>query len=146
MSVMTMQLSQVQNQIVEILKAVEKPDNLYIFTDGDTPLALLVNAETYQDQKRQAERALMRESYLRKRIEEGTTNADLQKLLKEMDRIEKAYTTNPEQACKSTHQLGLQKREAWCKQHGLPNHPGEDLDISDLIIEAVKKVRHEKSK
>ena len=141
-----MQLSQVQDKIVEILQAVKEQNDWYIFIDGDNPLALLVNAETYQSQKRQAERALMRENYLRKRIEEGATNADLQKLLQEMDRIEKAYATNPEQARKSTHQLGLQKREAWCQQQGLPNDPDADLDISDWIVEAVKQIRHGKSK
>ena len=146
MSLITLHLSQVQDKMVEILQAVKEQKDGYIFIDEDNPLALLVNAETYQSQKRQAERALMRESYLRKRIEEGATNADLQKLLKEMDRVEAAYATNPEQARQNTHQLGMQKREAWCKQKGLPNHPSEDLDISDLSIEAVKKVRHESSK
>ena len=86
--------------------------------------------------------ALMRESYLRQRIAEGATNEELQKLIAEMDKIDREFETDPGKLRREAKQYADQKLREWCEKHGEYN-PTDDLAISDFINDAIKQVREE---
>ena len=87
--------------------------------------------------------ALMREYYLRQRIAEGATNEELQKLIVEMDRIDREFETDPSRHRREAKQYGDKKLREWCEEHGVEYNPTDDSVISDFINEAIKQVREE---
>ncbi len=89
------------------------------------------------------ERALMREHYLRHRIVEGATNEELQKLIVEMDRIDREFEIDPSRRRREAKQYADQKLKEWCEKRGVEYNPTDDLVISDFINDAIKQVREE---
>jgi len=87
--------------------------------------------------------ALMREYYLRQRIAEGATNEELQKLIADMDRIDREFETNPNGHREEAKQYADQMLKEWCEKHGVEYNPTDDLVISDFINDAIKQVREE---
>ena len=87
--------------------------------------------------------ALMREYYLRQRIAEGATNEELQKLIAEMDRIDREFETDPSRLRREAKQYADQKLREWCEKHGIEYNPTDDLVISDFINDAIKQEREE---
>jgi len=87
--------------------------------------------------------ALLREDYLRQRIAEGATNEELQKLIAEMDRIDREFEMDPIKLRREAKQYADQKLREWCDKHGVEYNPTDDLAISDFINDAIKQVREE---
>ena len=87
--------------------------------------------------------AIMREYYLRQRIAEGATNEELQKLIADMDRIDREFETDPSRLRREAKQYADQKLKEWCTKHGVAYNPTDDLAISDFINDAIKQVREE---
>ena len=87
--------------------------------------------------------ALMREYYLRQRIVEGATNDELQKLIADMDTIDREFETDPSKRRSEAKQYSDQKLREWCEKRGVEYNPTDDLAISDFINDAIKQVREE---
>ena len=94
-------------------------------------------------QKEAVEFALMREHYLRRRIAEGATNEELQKLIVEMDRIDSELEIAPNKHRRKAKQYADQKLKEWCEKHGVTYNPTDDFALSDVINDAIKQVREE---
>ena len=119
---------------VELLEAVpyqKKVPVTIIFGEGEL------------SPEQSAKHALMREYYLRQRIAEGATNEELQKLIADMDRIDRKFETDPGKLRREAKQYADQKLREWCEKHGVEYNPSDDLVISDFINDAIKQVREE---
>jgi hypothetical protein len=119
---------------VELLEAVpyqKKVPVTIIFGEGEL------------SPEQSAKHALMREYYLRQRIAEGATNEELQKLIADMDRIDREFETDPDRLRREAKQYADQKLREWCEEHGVAYNPADDLVISDFTNDAIKQVREE---
>ena len=119
---------------VELLEGVPYQDKVpVIVTFGEDEPSL----------EQATKHALLREHYLRQRIAEGATNEELQKLIADMDKIDREFETNPSRLRREAKQYGDKKLREWCEKHGVEYNPTADLAISDFINDAIKQVREE---
>jgi len=139
-------------KMVELLEEVPYQNNVAVivtFLEDEAVACRQPDAVNSEDRSagddgkpmQNAERALMREQFLCQRIAEGATNEELQRLIADMDRIDREFETDLHKRRTEAKSYADGKLKEWCEKRGVAYSPTNDLMISDVINGAIKQVR-----
>jgi len=128
------------NQMVKKIK--EAHGGIYV-TAEDARQFVALPIEDFDRLLRQQKRLMLREQYIRDRIEAGLSLKELQALLPRLDQLDQAWLTNSEKIHTDLFEQTQEGFRQYCVEQGVNTELLDDEGVDAMITNLVRRTREE---
>ena len=125
----------------QMVKKIKETHGSIYVTAEDTPQFVALSIEDFDRLLWQQKRLMLREQYIRARIEEGGSLEELQALLPRLDQLDQAWLTDPEDKRQELIAQSEASFRQYCEEQGVVYDEMDEEAIGNLLAVLIQRVR-----